>query len=366
MQPDQPLGVGAVLHPRRAEGRGHAALPDQGAHSAGWSGWSYPFSITIDADLGAGLSAPRLTARATTATEIMLSWTRQCNPNRENDCEPKGVDGYYLEYSEDGVYDREGIRLRSDQTSFVHWGLEPAATLYYRGGIRGGERPRFAGPPVAGTEHHHRRRRSCSGKNPWWGLTTRTTSNSIPMKERRRGRRKFRRFSRLAQPTRYSAFTLEGPGPRYIWQGPCYRSEPDFRSRLPKGTITPLAAANSKTIFVPMVDTFIVRPTMNRVAKFPSASRVSGPVVRGWAVLVILFRLASLCRVVACVVSVRFRGAVNGELPLFGRLLYPASRPLSPPEKQRPQRVAPTPGRPTNRAIRQIETTPTTTGPLQR
>ena len=132
VQPDQPLGVGPVLHPRRAEGRGHAALPHQGAHSAGWSGWSYPFSITIDADLGAGLSAPSLTARATTATEIMLSWTRQCNPNRENDCEPKGVDGYYLEYSEDGVYDREGIRLRSDQTSFVHWGLEPGATLYYR------------------------------------------------------------------------------------------------------------------------------------------------------------------------------------------------------------------------------------------
>lgn len=41
----------------------------------------------------------------------------------------------------------------------------------------------------------------------------------------------------------------------------------------------PLAATNSKTIFVTMVDTFIVRPTMNRVAKFPSASRVSGPVV---------------------------------------------------------------------------------------
>ena len=157
---------------------------------------------------------PASLPRATTATEIMLSWTRQCNPNRENDCEAKVVDGYYLEYSEDGVYDREGIRLRSDQTSFVHWGLEPGATLYYR--VAGYEEvnvrdlPGRRSPARSTTTSG---RRSRNGQNPWWGLTTRTMSNSIPMKERRRGRRKFRRFSRLAQPTRYSAFTLEGPSP---------------------------------------------------------------------------------------------------------------------------------------------------------
>ena len=103
-------------------------------NSAGWSEWSYPVSVTIEEGTTANIAQPSLTARATSSTEVLLSWNSLCNPNKEDDCEGKGIDGYLVEYSEDmGYYGWEELgRFWTDQTSLVDSEVEPGATRYYR------------------------------------------------------------------------------------------------------------------------------------------------------------------------------------------------------------------------------------------
>ncbi len=103
-------------------------------NSAGWGGWSYPVTVTIEEGATADLSQPSLTAQARTSTEVFLSWNSLCNPNLADDCENKGVDGYYLEYSEDGgLYGWERLTwLWTDQTTVLDSTVEPGATRYYR------------------------------------------------------------------------------------------------------------------------------------------------------------------------------------------------------------------------------------------
>ena len=103
-------------------------------NSAGWGGWSYPVTVTIEEGATANLSQPTLTAQARTSTEVLLSWNSLCNPNREGDCEGKGVDGYMVEYSDDGgLYGWERLTwLWTDQTKVLDSTVEPGATRYYR------------------------------------------------------------------------------------------------------------------------------------------------------------------------------------------------------------------------------------------
>ena len=103
-------------------------------NSAGWGGWSYPVTVTIEEGKTANLSQPTLTAQARTSKEVLLSWSSLCNPNREGDCESKGVDGYMVEYSEDGgLYGWERLTwLWTDQTKVLDSTVEPGATRYYR------------------------------------------------------------------------------------------------------------------------------------------------------------------------------------------------------------------------------------------
>ena len=103
-------------------------------NSAGWGEWSHATSVTIVAGATAALAQPTLTVQARTSTEIFLSWTRLCDPNREGDCESKGVDGYIVDYSEDGGpygWERLGWPW-NDQTGLVDSNLEPGSTRYYR------------------------------------------------------------------------------------------------------------------------------------------------------------------------------------------------------------------------------------------
>ena len=103
-------------------------------NSAGWSEWSYPISVTIEAGATANIAQPSLTARATSSTEVLLSWNSLCNPNKEDDCENKGIDGYMVEHSEDGgAYGWETLTwFWTDQTKFLDSAVEPGATRYYR------------------------------------------------------------------------------------------------------------------------------------------------------------------------------------------------------------------------------------------
>ena len=103
-------------------------------NSAGWGGWSYTASVTIDAGATADISQPSLTVQARTSTEVLLSWNSLCNPNKEGDCEDKNVDGYYVEYSEDGgLYGWERLASSwTDQTKYIDSTVEPGATRYYR------------------------------------------------------------------------------------------------------------------------------------------------------------------------------------------------------------------------------------------
>ena len=103
-------------------------------NSAGWGGWSYPVTVTIEEGKTANLSQPTLTAQARTSKEVLLSWSSLCNPNREGDCESKGVDGYMVEYSDDGgLYGWERLTwLWTDQTTVLDSTVEPGATRYYR------------------------------------------------------------------------------------------------------------------------------------------------------------------------------------------------------------------------------------------
>lgn len=103
-------------------------------NSAGWGGWSYPVTVTIEEGATANLSQPSLTAQARTSKEVLLSWNSLCNPNREGDCESKGVDGYMVEYSDDGgLYGWERLTwLWTDQTTVLDSTVEPGATRYYR------------------------------------------------------------------------------------------------------------------------------------------------------------------------------------------------------------------------------------------
>ncbi len=103
-------------------------------NSAGWGGWSYPVTVTIEEGKTANLSQPTLTAQARTSKEVLLSWSSLCNPNREGDCESKGIDGYMVEYSEDGgLYGWERLTwLWTDQTKVLDSTVEPGATRYYR------------------------------------------------------------------------------------------------------------------------------------------------------------------------------------------------------------------------------------------
>ena len=103
-------------------------------NSAGWGGWSYPVTVTIEEGTTANLSQPTLTAQARTSKEVLLSWNSLCNPNREGDCESKGVDGYMVEYSDDGgLYGWERLTwLWTDQTTVLDSTVEPGATRYYR------------------------------------------------------------------------------------------------------------------------------------------------------------------------------------------------------------------------------------------
>ena len=103
-------------------------------NSAGWGEWSYPISVVIQEGTTANLAQPTLTVRATTSTEILLSWTRLCDPNREGDCESKGVDGYLVEYSEDGgAYGWERLAWAwTYEAGLVDSTVEPGATRYYR------------------------------------------------------------------------------------------------------------------------------------------------------------------------------------------------------------------------------------------
>lgn len=103
-------------------------------NSAGWGGWSYPVTVTIEEGKTANLSQPSLTVQARTSKEVLLSWSSLCNPNREGDCEGKGVDGYMVEYSEDGgLYGWERLTwLWTDQTKVLDATVEPGSTRYYR------------------------------------------------------------------------------------------------------------------------------------------------------------------------------------------------------------------------------------------
>ncbi len=103
-------------------------------NSAGWGGWSYPVTVTIEEGATANLSQPTLTAQARTSKEVLLSWNSLCNANREGDCESKGIDGYMVEYSEDGgLYGWERLTwLWTDQTTVLDSTVEPGATRYYR------------------------------------------------------------------------------------------------------------------------------------------------------------------------------------------------------------------------------------------
>lgn len=103
-------------------------------NSAGWGGWSYPVEVTIEEGKTANLSQPSLTVQARTSKEVLLSWSSLCNPNREGDCENKGVDGYMVEYSEDGgLYGWERLTwVWTDQTKVIDFQVEPGATRYYR------------------------------------------------------------------------------------------------------------------------------------------------------------------------------------------------------------------------------------------
>ena len=103
-------------------------------NSAGWGGWSYPVTVTIEEGKTANLSQPSLTVQARTSKEVLLSWSSLCNPNREGDCEGKGVDGYMVEYSDDGgLYGWERLTwLWTDQTKVLDATVEPGATRYYR------------------------------------------------------------------------------------------------------------------------------------------------------------------------------------------------------------------------------------------
>ena len=103
-------------------------------NSAGWSEWSYPISVTIEEGATANIAQPSLTAQAKTSTEVLLSWNSLCNHNKEGDCEGKGVDGYMVQYSEDGgLYGWESLTwLWTDQTKVVDSTVEPGATRYYR------------------------------------------------------------------------------------------------------------------------------------------------------------------------------------------------------------------------------------------
>ena len=103
-------------------------------NSAGWSEWSDTVSVSIDEGATADISQPTLTVRATTSTEVLLSWNSLCNPNKEDDCENKGIDGYMVEYSEDGgLYGWEQLTwFWTDQTKVVDSTVAPGATRYYR------------------------------------------------------------------------------------------------------------------------------------------------------------------------------------------------------------------------------------------
>ena len=132
-------------------------------NSAGWSEWSYPISVTIEEGATANLAQPSLTAQAKTSTEVLLSWNSLCNHNKEGDCEGKGVDGYMVQYSEDGgLYGWESLTwLWTDQTKVVDSTVEPGAhPVLPRGGIPGGGPPPVAWALVAGEAGHHRRLRS--------------------------------------------------------------------------------------------------------------------------------------------------------------------------------------------------------------
>ncbi len=103
-------------------------------NSAGWSEWSYPIAVTIEEGATANIAQPSLTARATSSTEVLLSWNSLCNPNKEDDCENKGIDGYMVQYAEDGgAYGWETLTwFWTDQTKFLDSAVEPGATRYYR------------------------------------------------------------------------------------------------------------------------------------------------------------------------------------------------------------------------------------------
>ena len=103
-------------------------------NSAGWSEWSYPIAVTIVEGATANIAQPSLTAQAKTSTEVLLSWNSLCNPNKEGDCENKGIDGYMVEYSDDGgAYGWETLTwFWTDQTKAVDSTVEPGATRYYR------------------------------------------------------------------------------------------------------------------------------------------------------------------------------------------------------------------------------------------
>ena len=103
-------------------------------NSAGWSEWSDSISVTLAEGATADISQPSLTVRVTSSTEVLLSWNSLCNPNKEGDCENKGIDGYMVEYSEDGgLYGWEQLTwFWTDQTKVVDFTVAPGATRYYR------------------------------------------------------------------------------------------------------------------------------------------------------------------------------------------------------------------------------------------
>ena len=103
-------------------------------NSAGWSDWSNLVQVNIAEGATANIAQPSLTARATSSTEVLLSWNSLCNPNKEGDCESKGIVGYMVEYSEDGgLYGWEYLTIKwTDQTKVVDSTVEPGATRYYR------------------------------------------------------------------------------------------------------------------------------------------------------------------------------------------------------------------------------------------
>ena len=103
-------------------------------NSAGWSEWSDTLSVHIEEGATADISQPTLTVRATSSTEVLLSWNSLCNPNKGDDCAGKGIDGYMVEYSEDGgFYGWEQLSwLWTDQTKVVDSTVAPGATRYYR------------------------------------------------------------------------------------------------------------------------------------------------------------------------------------------------------------------------------------------